>query len=103
MGTYPRGESPALHASITSAASRRATDSAIGLRQALPRQTKRTFFLRDFSFEVGCTAGFFTWKTLQSLILACCAPVWPPSVSRHSLYLNHDRIPRQVSKNIRAP
>jgi len=40
---WPIGVRPALNASITSYASRRAIASAMGLRQAFPKQTNKTF------------------------------------------------------------
>src|SRR6266403_507566 len=46
--TKPSGAKPALNASIASGASRRAIASAIGLRQAFPMQTNKTFVRPSF-------------------------------------------------------
>jgi hypothetical protein len=44
--TKPVGSKPALNASMTSEASRRAIASAIGLRQAFPMQMNKTLLRR---------------------------------------------------------
>lgn len=54
---------------MTSAASRKAIASAIGLRHAFPRQTNKTFVLAIFILGAGAPDLFLFWPNHNSNII----------------------------------
>src|SRR5882762_4060040 len=90
--TKPVGAKPALNASIASGASRRAIASAIGLRQAFPMQTNKTFvrpsflLIRRFLSKLNsCRLGGLAPQIASARRYSCSSRLQEPPYETHAI------------------
>src|SRR6266850_5845619 len=90
--TKPIGAKPALNASIASGASRRAIASAIGLRQAFPMQTNKTFvrpsflLIRRFLSKLNsCRLGDLVPRIASGMSYSCSGRLQEPPYETHAI------------------
>src|SRR5712664_4134556 len=90
--TKPSGAKPALNASIASGASRRAIASAIGLRQAFPMQTNKTFvrpsflLIRRFLSKLNsCRLGGLVPRIASGMSYSCSGRLQEPPYETHAI------------------
>src|SRR6267378_2236049 len=90
--TKPSGARPALNASIASGASRCAIASAIGLRQAFPMQTNKTFvrpsflLIRRFLSKLNsCRLGGLVPRIASGMSYSCSGRLQEPPYETHAI------------------